>query len=775
MMTRDLEKRLTYATEIAQQNKHEYVTVEHIFLALADAPLFVQIMQSVNAPLETFKIALSEFVKNLPKISDEQLENYGGSEQWVPELTLACHRLFQRAALQVQNSGRSQINEGSLLVALFYEKDSQSLFLLEKLGVTQFQVIQFLSHGMKTEENLIEVIPGAPRGEESSSTLAQFCSNLTAMAAKGEIDPLIGRTETLDRMIQILLRRTKNNPLIIGEPGVGKTAVVEGLALAIAHNKVPDFLKSAEVFSLDMGGLLAGTKFRGDFEARLKKLLKELEQKVNPILFIDEIHLLIGAGSTSGSTVDASNLLKPLLSRSKIHFIGATTQTEFRSHFEKDRALARRFQKIDLSEPTVEETYLILKGLAPKFSEYHQVRYEDTALKACVDLAKKHRPQLFFPDKAIDVMDESGAWLRFENKSAEKIVTTAVVEETIARMTNLPIASVKSQERGLLKDLDQKLKMSIFGQDEAIDKLTASIRLSRAGLKAENKPIGVYLFTGPTGVGKTEVCKQLALLMGIHFERFDMSEYLEKHSVSRLIGAPPGYVGFEQGGLLTEAVQKNPHCVLLFDEIEKAHPDLTSSLLQVMDAGRLTDGHGRTVDFRNVIMVMTSNSGARDVMKGSIGMVEENRSHISLEAIQKQFAPEFINRLDAVVSFQSLPDDVLLKIVSKNVEELEMMLVHRGVQLSLDAEAQQWLLKITYEKSPQQKQYGARPVARSIEEYLKKPLVNELLFGKLSQGGSVKVSVKNDLLVFSYGSANNSGSGSVDKKSKVAKLEKTEA
>ncbi|MGZ3803124.1 MAG: ATP-dependent Clp protease ATP-binding subunit ClpA [Pseudobdellovibrionaceae bacterium] len=767
MMTRELERRLSVATEIAKKAYHEFVTLEHILLALTESPLMVEILQACGANVQKLKVDLKEYLKKTsPHITQEQLDSYGGFESWTPEFTLACHRLIQRAAIQVKSSGRNQINEGSLLVALFYEQDSHAVFALSQQGMSQFDVISYLSHGVaKDVSGTAEKgstppaaprldIDGQPADESKNSPLESFCTNLNEKAKAGKIDPLVGREDVIERCVQILSRRTKNNPLLIGEPGVGKTAIAEGLAAKIVNGEVPEKLKTAVIYSLDVGTLLAGTKFRGDFEGRLKAVIKEIEKRPNAVLFIDEIHNIVGAGATSGGSLDASNLLKPALANGDISCIGSTTHSEYRQYFEKDRALNRRFQRIDVTEPTPADCVAILKGLRKSYEEFHNVKYTDEALKSAVELSIKHIHGKLLPDKAIDVMDEAGAYFRLRqiakkpDSPPDKIVIDLpAIEEVIAKMTGLPIAAVSSNERIQLRDLDKKLKALIYGQDEAIDRLVTSIKLARSGLSRPNKPIGTYLFTGPTGVGKTEVCKQLAHILGVHFHRFDMSEYMEKHAVARLIGAPPGYVGYEEGGLLTEAVNKHPYAVLLLDELEKAHPDVTNALLQVMDAGRLTDSHGRIADFKNVILVMTSNAGALEVARGSIGIVEENRSSQSMEAVKKAFSPEFINRLDAVVSFKDLPEDVILKVVAKFVNELKMTLAEKKVDLQVTSEVLKWLMKKGYDKV-----YGARPLARTVDEHLKKPLVDELLFGRLTDGGRVSVELEGAALKFQFSS-----------------------
>lgn len=751
MMTRELERRIAEAVEIAKKHRHEFVTLEHILLALVNSPASAEMLTSCGAEIPRLKKDLRDLIKqHCPQMSAEQLGAYGGYESWQPEFTLACHRLFQRAALQVRSAGKVQINEGHLLVALFYEQDSFAVYALSKQGITQFDVINYVSHGFDKEEELPSLpgpqtdIDGKPMDESKTSPLEAFCQNLNEKAKTGNTDPLIGRDDVLERAMQVLCRRTKNNPLFIGEPGVGKTAIAEGLATKIVEGKVPDALKDKVVYALDLGSLLAGTKFRGDFEGRLKGVIKEIKKRKNAILFIDEIHTLVGAGSTSGGSMDASNLLKPALANGEISCMGSTTHQEFRQHFEKDRALNRRFQKIDIKEPSPSEALEILKGLQSKFEKHHQVKFDDSALKAAVDLSVKYLHGKLLPDKAIDVIDEAGAKARLHGKT-DLLIDEKVVEDIIAQMAQVPMASVSANDREQLKDLDKKLKAQIFGQDEAIEKLVQSIKFSRSGLSRADKPIGSYLFSGPTGVGKTEVCRKLAEVMGVPFIRFDMSEYMEKHSVSRLVGAPPGYVGYEEGGLLTEAVFKSPYSVVILDELEKAHPDIFNILLQVMDAGRLTDSNGRTVDFRNVVLVMTSNAGAQEVAKGSIGIAKTQRDNLSLEAIKKVFSPEFINRLDAIVNFNHLDEAILKKVADKFVTELKMQLQKKNVHLELSSEALSWLAEKGYDSV-----YGARPMARAVEEHLKKPLVDELLFGKLAQGGIVRIDLKNSALCFEF-------------------------
>jgi ATP-dependent Clp protease ATP-binding subunit ClpA len=775
MMSRELERKLAEATELAKHHRHEFVTLEHILLVLTESPILVEILEACAVNVQKLRLDLREHLKvGIPQITDEQLASYGGFESWNPEFTLACHRLIQRAAIQMKSAGRNQISEGGLLVSLFYEQDSHAAFALVRQGLTQFDIINYISHGISKDGKDHEAPPAGSRpdfqqssaegGEEArTSPLESFCVNLNERARQGKIDPLIGREDILARTVQILCRRTKNNPLFIGEPGVGKTAIAEGLAQRIVTGDVPEKLKSAVIYSLDLGSLLAGTKFRGDFEGRLKAVVKEISKRPHSILFIDEIHTIVGAGATSGGSMDASNLLKPALANGDISCIGSTTHNEYRQHFEKDRALNRRFQKIDVNEPTTQDCIQILKGLRKVYEEFHQVTFSEEALKAAVELSQKHIHGKLLPDKAIDVLDEAGAYFRLKNESATELhIDVPEIEEIISKITGLPMANISSTEKTALRDLDKKLKALIFGQDEAIDRLVSNIKFARSGLGRPEKPIGSFLFTGPTGVGKTEVCKQLALIMGVHFERFDMSEYMEKHSVSRLVGAPPGYVGHEEGGLLTEAVTKHPYCVLLLDEIEKAHPDINNILLQVMDAGRLTDSNGRVAIFKNAIVIMTSNAGAMETSRGSIGLIDDNRSGLSLEAIKKSFSPEFINRLDAVVSFKDLNDDMILKITQKFVDELKMALLNKQVELNVTQDAVKWLMKKGYDKV-----YGARPLARCVDEHLKKALVDELLFGRLVDGGRVNVELEKDMLKFAFTSVANMGSGPKTKKQPV--------
>lgn len=740
MLSRDLERRMAEAAEEAKQGRCEFVTLEHILLAISGSPEANQIYTAVGLDVTRLKAELRDSIaKHCPQITVEQLGAYGGFESWQPEFTLACHRLIQRAALQVRSAGKNQITEGHLLVALFYEPDSHAVFALAKQGLSQFDVINYISHGVEKDEDSKQIsgpktdVDGLPMDESKNSPLESFCVNLNEKAEQGKTDPLVGRADVIERVMQVLCRRTKNNPLLIGEPGVGKTAIAEGLAAKIVAKEVPESLLDKVIYSLDLGSLVAGTKFRGDFEGRLKGIIKEIKKKKNAILFIDEIHTIVGAGSTSGGSMDASNLLKPALANGGLSCIGSTTFTEYRQHFEKDRALNRRFQRIDVKEPSQSEAVDILKGLRPSFEEHHEVKITDEALTASVELSVRYLQNKLLPDKAIDVVDEAGANARLKGLKGINI-TPKEIEETIAKMAQIPATTISHNELDQLKDMDLKLKSVIYGQDEAIDRLVAAIKYSRSGLGRDNKPIGSFLFTGPTGVGKTEVCKQLAQTMGIPFLRFDMSEYMEKHTVARLVGAPPGYVGYEEGGQLTEQINKAPYSVLLFDEMEKAHTDIYNILLQVMDAGRLTDSNGRTVDFRNVIIIMTSNAGALDVARGSIGLIEQSRKGISMDALKKVFAPEFLNRLDAIVTFGDLDENMILRVAQKFIGELQLQLQKKNVELQVSSAVTSWLAKKGYDKV-----FGARPMARVVDEQLKRPLADELLFGKLKKGGRVQI------------------------------------
>lgn len=750
MLNPELEKSLNRAVELAQQGLYEFVSLEHVLLALTEDRECRGILQSCQVNLGRLRQTLNDFiVENCPRLEESERD-----EEWKPELTMAFHRILQRAAIQVQSAGRNEVTGGHLLVALFNEKDSYAVYFLEQEGLSQFAVINCLSHGSSAERQTDEddlAIDGQPKelppgSGEQGDPLALYTQNLVEKAREGQMDPLIGREDVVERMVQILSRRTKNNPLLIGEAGVGKTAMADGLAQKIHLGQVPDTLKQAEIFSLDMGSLLAGTKFRGDFEERIKAVLKALGRREKAILFIDEIHTLVGAGGTSGGSMDASNLLKPALANGQLSCIGSTTFKEYRQNFEKDRALARRFQKIDLKEPSVKDTGKILEGLRAHYESFHNVKYAEGALDSAAELAAKHIHGRQLPDKAIDVIDEAGAALRIKAKGDKTLsVHPEDIERVVASMAQVPARSVSASDKGRLKKLAKGLKDKIFGQDPAINQLSRAIKLSRTGLGRENKPIGSFLFAGPTGVGKTEVSKQLAEQMGLPFLRFDMSEYMEKHSVSRLVGAPPGYVGYEEGGLLTEAVTKNPYCVLLLDEIEKAHPDLINILLQVMDSGKLTDSNGKIADFTNVIIIMTSNAGAFEASKGEMGIHRGQVNHKSLEAIKKQFRPEFLNRLDATVEFAPLEKPQLIAVVRKFIGELKEQLKEKSVSLEVSPKAIEWIYKRGHNPA-----FGARPYARTVDEEIKKHLVDELLFGQLSKGGQVKVNLRQDKLHFDF-------------------------
>jgi ATP-dependent Clp protease ATP-binding subunit ClpA len=746
MLDPKLEQLLNQVLESARTRKYEFVSLEHVLLALASKDdEAMQILVACGANLTELCKKLEEFLsKNCPRVADEVWQS---DPDWRPELTMAFHRLLQRAAIQVQSAGKKTVTSGNLLVALFGETESHARFFLEEVGVAQFDIMEYISHGVPQLSPIQESEGTSGRNAaKGGSALANFTINLNEKARQGRIDPLIGREALLNRMMQVMARRSKNNPLLVGEAGVGKTAVVEGLARKIIDREVPAALMEKTIYSLDMGALLAGTKYRGDFEERLKSVVTEIEKKPGAILFIDEIHTVVGAGGTSGGSMDASNLLKPALSDGRLSCIGSTTFKEFRTHFEKDRALARRFQRIEVPEPTSEEAIRILEGLKSAYENHHNVTYTNDALRAAVDLSVRHLQGRHLPDKAIDVIDETGARLRTFAKDEETItVDVQEIGHTVALMAQIPQQAVSHSEREQLKDLTTRLRAVIFGQDSAIDKLVASIKMSRTGLSRAQKPIGSYLFAGPTGVGKTEVAKQLAELMGIGFLRFDMSEYMEKHAVSRLVGAPPGYVGFEEGGLLTEAITKQPHAVLLIDEVEKAHPDLINILLQVMDSGKLTDSNGRTADFQNVILIMTSNAGAQEAAKGGLGINPQLSSQISVEALKRIFRPEFLNRLDAIVEFQSLTKDLLIRVIQKFLMELEGQLLKKNVILEVSPDAVEWLFEKGHDPA-----YGARPFHRMVDEHIKKALVDELLFGKLQNGGKALVRVEKNELQFVF-------------------------
>ena len=733
MINQELEQNLNSAFKLAQEQKHEFVTVEHLLLSLLDNTDAIELLTSNKVNIETLKVDLEEFIgSTTPKItSDSEIDI---------QPTLGFQRVIQRAVFHVQSSGKTEVKGSNVLVAIFSEKESQSVFLLEQLGLTRLDAVSYLSHG-KTE-NADSVIDenGDSNDPDSNNALEQYATNLNKEALEGRIDPLIGRSTEVERVVQILARRSKNNPLLVGESGVGKTAIAEGLAKLITENKVPDLIKDSVIYSLDMGALLAGTKYRGDFEERLKAVLKELEEDKSAILFIDEIHTIIGAGATSGGVMDASNLLKPALAKRGLQFVGSTTYKEFRGIFEKDRALSRRFQKVEVSEPSVDETFNILKGLKERFEEHHEIKYTEGSLKAAASLSSKHINDRFLPDKAIDVVDEAGARQKLVPSSKrKKTINELDIEKIVASIARIPEKTVSSSDKKSLEKLEENLKRVIFGQDEAVESLASSIKLARAGLRVDEKPVGSFLFSGPTGVGKTEVSKQLASIMGIEFVRFDMSEYMERHTVSRLIGAPPGYVGYDQGGLLTESVNKHPHSVILLDEIEKAHPEVFNILLQVMDHGTLTDNNGRKADFRNTIVIMTTNTGAQDMSRASMGFQSQDHSSDATEMIKKTFSPEFRNRLDGIIQFNPLPTEVIKTVVDKFLVELQVQLDAQKVQLDVSEEVREWLLENGYDKN-----MGARPMQRLIQDSIKTVLAEEILFGKLSKAGGIAyVELKN--------------------------------
>ncbi len=747
-----LERTLHRSLEEATTRGHEYATLEHLLLGLIDDQDAASVMRACGVDLEILRANLIDYV-------DNDLASLSGDDTEVPEAvpTTGFQRVIQRAILHVQSSGREETTGANVLVALFSERESHAVYFLQQQDMTRLDAVSYISHGIAkvpgfTEKRSAESEKKEPPHidddqdftPDQESALAQYCDDLNAKAKKGKIDPLIGREEEIDRAIQVLCRRSKNNPLFVGDPGVGKTALAEGLALRIVNGEVPDVLAKTTIYSLDMGSLLAGTRYRGDFEERLKSVVKELEDHPDVVLFIDEIHTLIGAGATSGGAMDASNLLKPALASGSVRCMGSTTYKEFRSHFEKDRALLRRFQKIDVKEPSQEDTVKILMGLKPYFEKHHKVRYTADAIKAAVDLASRYINDRKLPDKAIDVIDEVGAaQMLLPANKRKKTVGVKDVEGVVAKIARIPPKSVSKDDAMVMKSLAADLKRVVFGQDRALDILADAVKLSRAGLREPNKPIGSYLFSGPTGVGKTEAARQLSYLLGVDLIRFDMSEYMESHSVSRLIGAPPGYVGFDQGGLLTDAIDQTPHAVLLLDEIEKAHPDVFNLLLQVMDNGTLTDHNGKSIDFRNVILIMTTNAGAAVLSKSAIGFGRDSREGEDEEEIKRVFTPEFRNRLDAIVPFAFLPAEVVERVVEKFILELEMQLADRNVHIRVDEDARTWLAEKGYDKS-----YGARPLGRVIQEYVKKPLADHLLFGDLKNGGEVVVHKKDDGLGF---------------------------
>ena len=741
MLDSELEKNLNEAFKLAHRKKHEFVTVEHLFLSILGNNDAIEVLNYCGADIEALQKNLESYIKETtPLISEEE-------EQEI-QPTLGFQRVLQRAVFHVQSSGKKEVNGANLLVAIFSEKESHSVYLLQQEGITRLDIVSFMSHG-KNDEELEEEALTANKDEKikDSSALESFTLNLNREASEGRIDPLIGRKAEVERVIQILARRSKNNPLLVGESGVGKTAIAEGIAKLIVENKVPELVQESTIYSLDMGALLAGTKYRGDFEKRLKQVLKELEENSNSILFIDEIHTIIGAGATSGGVMDASNLLKPALAKNGLRFVGSTTYKEFRGIFEKDRALSRRFQKIEVMEPSVDETIKILKGLKSRFEDHHNIKYTENSLKAAAELSSRYINDRYLPDKAIDVVDEAGARQRLLPKSKRKKTISEIdVEKIVASIARVPEKTVSSSDKVSLEKLEENFKRVIFGQDQAISSLSASIKLSRAGLGLVEKPVGSFLFSGPTGVGKTEVSKQLALIMGIEFIRFDMSEYMERHTVSRLIGAPPGYVGYDQGGQLTESVTKHPHSVILLDEIEKAHPEVFNILLQVMDHGTLTDNNGRKADFRNVVLIMTTNAGAQDMSRASMGFNTQDHTSDGTEIIKKTFSPEFRNRLDAIIPFNPLDIDVIKTVVDKFLVELQAQLDEKKVQLEVSEQARDWIADKGYDKT-----MGARPMQRLIQEKIKKPLAEEILFGQFSsRGGVVYVDQEKDGLSLKF-------------------------
>ncbi|MDP4024583.1 ATP-dependent Clp protease ATP-binding subunit ClpA [Methylobacterium sp. NEAU 140] len=746
--SRSLEQALHRALALAGERRHEYATLEHLLLALVDDQDAAAVMRACNVDIDTLKRSLIEYV-------DTELSNLTGDGRQDAKPTAGFQRVIQRAVIHVQSSGREEVTGANVLVAIFAERESHAAYFLQEQDMTRYDAVNYISHGIAKRPGASETRPVRGAEEESAAerpsdegeargakkkgdALDAYCVNLNKKARDGKIDPLIGRGAEVERTIQVLCRRQKNNPLLVGDPGVGKTAIAEGLARKIIQHEVPEVLADATVFSLDMGTLLAGTRYRGDFEERLKQVMKEIEAHPNAIMFIDEIHTVIGAGATSGGAMDASNLLKPALASGTLRCIGSTTYKEYRQYFEKDRALVRRFQKIDVNEPSIPDTIEIVKGLRPYFEEFHKLKYTTDAVKAAVELSARYINDRKLPDKAIDVIDETGASQMLVPEARRKrTIGVKEIEATIATMARIPPKTVSKDDAVVLQNLTENLKRVVYGQTGAIEALTSAIKLARAGLRDPDKPIGSYLFAGPTGVGKTEAAKQLAASLGVEMLRFDMSEYMERHTVSRLIGAPPGYVGFDQGGLLTDGIDQHPHCVLLLDEIEKAHPDLFNILLQVMDHGKLTDHNGKQVDFRNVIIIMTSNAGASDLAKSAYGFTQTKRSGDDVEAINRLFAPEFRNRLDAIISFGHLPKEVVAKVVDKFVLQLEAQLADRNVTIELSDEARDWLVEHGYDDA-----MGARPMARLIQSTIKTPLADEVLFGKLKDGGAVRVVVR---------------------------------
>ncbi|MBP9605260.1 MAG: ATP-dependent Clp protease ATP-binding subunit ClpA [Chromatiaceae bacterium] len=745
MLSKDLEFTLTQAFHQARERRHEYMTVEHLLLSLLDNPSAAKVLRACGADEGRLRTDINLFIEETTPLVPT-------GEKRETQPTIGFQRVLQRAVFHVQSAGKKEVTGANVLVALFGEQDSQAVYLLNRQDISRLDVVNYISHGISKVpgEGGDEEAQGEPGGErrqegkESASPLESFTSNLNELARQGLIDPLIGRQTEIERTLQILCRRRKNNPLLVGEAGVGKTAIAEGLARRIVEEEVPEVLADAVIYALDLGALVAGTKYRGDFEKRLKAVIAQLKRQPKAILFIDEIHTIIGAGSASGGAMDASNLIKPVLASGDLRCIGSTTYQEFRGIFEKDRALARRFQKIDIGEPSVEDTVEILKGLKSRFEEHHQVSYTQPALRAAAELSAKHINDRHLPDKAIDVIDEAGAYVQLmPTAKRKKRIDVIDIERIVAKIARIPPKQVSTSDTESLRNLDRDLKLVVFGQEAAIDTLTSAIRMSRSGLGQEGKPIGSFLFAGPTGVGKTEVTRQLARILGLQLIRFDMSEYMERHTVSRLIGAPPGYVGFDQGGLLTEEINKHPHAVLLLDEVEKAHPDVFNLLLQVMDHGTLTDNNGRKADFRHVVLVMTTNAGAAEASRPSIGFTEQDHATDGMEALKRLFTPEFRNRLDAVIQFGALSPATIVNVVDKFLFELEQQLLEKKVSLTVDSEARAWLASRGYDA-----RMGARPMGRIIREHIKKPLANELLFGQLVNGGAVRVKVEGEELGF---------------------------
>jgi ATP-dependent Clp protease ATP-binding subunit ClpA len=743
MLSKELEKSLNEIAQDASTRRHEFITVEHLLLALMTNDAAMDVLKNVGGDVEKLTKELERYIEETTPILPASDEEHG------PQTTLGFQRVVSRSLFHVQSSGRKEVTGANVLVAIFSEQESQAVYLLKVQGISRIDVVNYISHGISKVDDADEeaelggqTAEGEEAPEGGQKALQLYATDLNEEARAGRIDPLVGRAEELERVVQILCRRRKNNPLLVGESGVGKTAIAEGLAKRIVDEKVPEVVAGSTIYSLDLGALVAGTKYRGDFEKRFKAVLAELKEIEGSILFIDEIHTIIGAGAASGGVMDASNLLKPLLTSGQMRCMGSTTYQEYRGIFDKDRALSRRFQKIDVEEPDVDDTYRILKGLKSRFEEHYNLRYTDKALRTASELAARYINDRFMPDKAIDVVDEAGAAQQLQPPSKrKKSVGASDVEQVVAKIARIPSSQVTTSDKASLRDLEGNLKMAVFGQNEAIEQLASAIKLSRAGLKSGDKPIGSFLFAGPTGVGKTEVSKQLAHAMGVELLRYDMSEYMERHTVSRLIGAPPGYVGFDQGGLLTEAITKHPHSVVLLDEIEKAHPEVFNLLLQVMDHGTLTDNNGRKADFRNVVLIMTTNAGAQEMGRPSIGFTEQDNTTDGMEVIRRMFTPEFRNRLDAIVQFSALNIEIVKTVVDKFLTELQAQLDEKRVTLEVDDEARAWLAKEGYDEK-----MGARPMQRLIQEKIKRPLAEDLLFGDLASGGTVRVSIDNDEL-----------------------------